>query len=258
MLHTVLDIVKNTKSIIMDKTKQEAITVKGYGDYVTEVDFSIQKYLKETLFTLYPHIQFMGEEGDGDEIQFENPYWILDPIDGTANLTHHLNQSAVSLGLVQNHAVVLGVVYNPFTDELFYAEKNKGAFKNGEKISVSSTKTLHDSMIHMGTAPYHKDLVEETIAIAGALLAGCQDLRRSGSAAIDLCHVAAGHSDGFYESILKPWDYAASVIILEEAGGKITNYDCKSPSLTGPDSIIASNGTIHTELYSVIKQNLKK
>ena len=142
MLENIIDIVKRTKSIILDINKKNDVTVKGYGNYVTQVDFEVQSYLKEQLFALFPSIQFMGEE-ETSFVDFENAsVWILDPIDGTANLIHNLNQSAVTLGLVTNYEPVLGVVYNPFTDELFYAEKGKGAYFNGEKISVEEAEKI--------------------------------------------------------------------------------------------------------------------
>ena len=252
MLENIIDIVKRTKSIILDINKKNDVTVKGYGNYVTQVDFEVQSYLKEQLFALFPSIQFMGEE-ETSFVDFENAsVWILDPIDGTANLIHNLNQSAVSLGLVTNYEPVLGVVYNPFTDELFYAEKGKGAYFNGEKISVSQTPSLKKSLISLGTAPYKKTLSEDVFSSARKVYERCEDIRRFGAAALELCYLAAGRTDGFFERNLKPWDYAAGAAILNEAGGKITNYSLGPVSFETPDDIIASNGKIHNELHSVL------
>lgn len=252
MLANIIDVVKRTKIIIMDVNKKSAVTIKGYGNYVTKVDFEVQTFLKNELHTLYPDIQFMGEE-EATAVTFENnSVWILDPIDGTSNLIHNLNQSAVSLGLVANFEPILGVVYNPFSDELFYAEKGKGAYFNGRPISVSKKASLQESLISFGTAPYDKALADDVFSSACEIYKRCEDLRRFGAAALELCYLASGRTDGFFERNLKPWDYAAGAAILNEAGGKITNYSLGPVSFETPDDIIASNGKIHDELYSVL------
>ncbi len=252
MLSKVIDAVKQTKRIILDTKKMSEVTVKGYGNYVTKIDFEVQSYLKQQLHTLYPSIQFMGEE-ETSSVVFENAsVWVLDPIDGTSNLIHSLNQSAVSLGLIKNYEPILGVVYNPFTNELFYAEKGNGAYFNGERISVSKTPSLKQSLISLGTAPYDKTLADDVFSSACEIYKRCEDIRRFGAAALELCYLAAGRTDGFFERNLKPWDYAAGIAILNEAGGKITNYSLGPVSFERPDDIIASNGKIHDELYSVL------
>lgn len=252
MLEKVIDIVKQTKNIILDTNKKTAVTVKGWGNYVTQVDFEVQAFLKRRLHALYPSIQFVGEEETAAANFEDASVWVLDPIDGTANLIHNLNQSAVSLGLIKNYEPVLGVVYNPFTNELFYAEKGKGAYFNDERIFVSGTNSLKQSLISMGTAPYDKTLAEDVFSSTCEVYKRCEDIRRFGAAALELCYLAAGRTDGFFERNLKPWDYAAGAAILNEAGGKITNYSLGPVSFETPDDIIASNGKIHDELYSVL------
>lgn len=252
MLKNIITLVQSTREIIFDVRKRTAVTVKGYGNYVTQVDYAVQKFLKENLQALYPEIQFMGEEGDRENIDFDGLVWILDPIDGTANLVRDLNQSAVSLGLVKNRVPVLGVVYNPFADEIFYAEEGGGAFLNGEKISVSDAPTLRESLISLGTAPYNKEMGRETFEAAYEIYSRCEDLRRFGAAAIELCNLAAGRVDGFFERHLKPWDYAGGAVILKEAGGEITNYKGGAVSFERPDDIVASNGKIQRELLEIV------
>ncbi len=258
MLNEILSLVRNTREIIFDLDLKNNVDIKGYGNYVTQVDYNVQKFLRESLEKLYPEIQFMGEEGERESIDFKKSVWILDPIDGTANLVHNLNQSAVSLGLVENRVPVMGIVYNPFSDELFYAEKGKGAYLNGQQIHVSKAKTLSDSLISIGTAPYDKALGKETFDVVYEIYCKCQDVRRFGAAAIELCNLAAGRIDGFFEMNLKPWDYAAGVVILREAGGEIYNYDCEEISYEYPDNIIASNSKIQSELFEIIQKNRQR
>ena len=126
----VIDLVKSTKEIVFSEEKLSEIVAKGYADFVTGVDLAVQSYIEGRLGEMFPDVQFMGEEGDKGTLDFSGRIWILDPIDGTSNLIHHLNMSAVSLALVENRIPVFGVVYNPFTDEIFWAEKGKGAYKN--------------------------------------------------------------------------------------------------------------------------------
>ncbi|MBQ7032817.1 MAG: inositol monophosphatase [Clostridia bacterium] len=252
MLMKVANLIQETKNIIFDARKKASVEVKGYGNYVTQVDYAVQNFLKENLRRLYPEIQFMGEEGDREVIDFDGLVWILDPIDGTCNLVRGLNQSAVSLGLVKNRVPILGVVYNPFAEELFYAEAGQGSYLNGVRISVSDAPTLHESLISLGTAPYNKELGRETFETAYEIYGRCEDLRRFGAAAIELCNLAAGRTDGFFERNLKPWDYAGGAAILKEAGGIITNYKGGAISFEKPDDIVASNGKIQNELLEIV------
>ncbi len=244
----VIDLVKSTKEIVFSEEKLSAIKEKGYADFVTGVDLAVEGYIKDKLSEMYPDIQFMGEEGEKSNIDFSKKVWILDPIDGTSNLIHHLNLSAVSLALAENNEPVFGVVYNPFTDEIFTAEKGKGAYYNGKQIHVSDKKTVKESFVSVGTSPYDEDLREKSLGIIAKLLRNCTDIRRMGAAAIDLCYVAMGKFDCFYEEILRPWDYAAGAVIIEEAGGKITDLEGNKLSFESSRGILASNGYTHDEL----------
>lgn len=252
MVDDIIKLVKECRDIILDKKRKSEFRMKGLGDYVTQVDFDVQSFLKEKLLKAYPEIQFMAEEGEQEKIDFTKKVWILDPIDGTANLVHGLNQSAVSLGLIENNVPVLGVVYNPFYNELFYAEKGKGAYLNGEKIHVSTAEKMINCLISAGTAPYYKEISKENFEVIRSVYEHSEDIRRFGTAAIDLCNLAAGRIDGFFERLLKPWDYAAGAAILAEAGGKITGYNMENLTFFGPSDIIASNTLIHDELADVV------
>lgn len=248
-----LDLIKSTKSIITDETLKNAVTEKGLADFVTRVDTSVQAYLKGELLKMYPDIQFMGEEGEKEQVDFSGRVWILDPVDGTTNLIHDYKMSAVSLGLLDNGKPVMGVIYNPFTDELFYAEKGKGSFLNGERISVSSENTLIKSLIAFGTSPYEKELADVNFEILKNVYLKTGDIRRTGSAAMDLAYVACGRIDGFFERNLKPWDYCGGICIVNEAGGRVTNMHGGAVTFDKNSDILASNSCLHGALLELVK-----
>ena len=246
-------LVKSTEKIINDKNARESVTVKGPADFVTMVDTEVQSYLKRELNKLYPDIQFMGEEGEKEKIDFSKPVWILDPIDGTTNFIYSYPACAVSLGLVENGESVLGVVFNPALKELLYAQKGKGTYLNGKRIHVSDTSALSDSLLAIGTSPYDKtELAEKNFSLFHDVFVKCNDIRRSGSAAFDLCCVAMGCVDGFFERNLKPWDYAAGCVIVQEAGGIVTSMDGGKVTFDRNCNILASNGKNYKELLDAV------
>ncbi len=252
MLQTMIDLVRECRAIIFEAGAAHDFRLKGHGDYVTVVDTGVQNFLQGKLSTLCPDVQFMGEEKNNDEIDFSGRVWVLDPIDGTANLVRDFGQSAVSLALVENGAPLIGVIYNPFTDELYAAERGKGATLNGRPIHVTAATRVADSLIAVGTCPYHKDMGKEIFTSLYNVWQEAEDIRRMGAAALDLCHVAAGRADGMFEHILNPWDIAAGVLLVEEAGGKVTDMDGAPVRLDRPISVLASNGKIHEELLQLI------
>lgn len=247
-----LELIKETKEIALNKSDANDITVKGMADFVTKVDFGVQEFLKPRLKEIYPEVQFMSEEQDNKDIDLNGKVWVLDPIDGTTNLIHDYRMSAVSLGMLENGVPILGIVYNPFTNELFYAKKGYGAYLNGKRISVSSAAKMENSLISVGTSPYYKELADKIFDIIKRLYISSEDVRRCGSAALDLCYIAAGRTDGYFEYNLKPWDYAAGIIILREAGGTVTDLNGDEPSYERPSDIAASNGKIHKQLCDII------
>ena len=251
-MEKLIELIRETKKIALDSGSAHDITVKGTADFVTRVDMGVQEFLRPRLRELYPDVQFMSEEKDNSGIDPRGRVWILDPIDGTTNLIHDYKMSAVSLGLAENGIPVMGVVYNPFTDELFCAKQGGGAFLNGERIRVSESESMESSLISVGTSPYYKELADENFEAIKRIFIKAEDVRRCGSAAMDLCYTACGRIDGYFERRLKPWDYAAGTVILREAGGCVTTTAGGEPSSSFPSDIIASNGKIHDELYSVI------
>lgn len=248
----VIQIVKDAAKLFGNEEAAAKITVKGLDDYVTEVDKTVQSTICKALFELYPEIQFMGEEKDNSDIDFGGAVWILDPVDGTTNLIHHFRASSVSLALAEGGQVTAGIVYNPYLEELFFARKGEGAFLNETPIHVSAAPNLASSLVSVGTAPYYHEYADEVFAQMKEIFLHAQDIRRIGSAAIDLAYVACGRTDAFFERILKPWDFAAGMLIIREAGGQVTDYAGEGPSVEGPQSVIASNGKIHEELLGIL------
>lgn len=250
-IRDVIELVKQAKPFIQNRDMADHIKVKGPADYVTQVDTNVQKFLSEKLYELAPQIQFLGEE-EGLHAMSSDTFWILDPVDGTTNLIHDYQHSTVSLGLYEKGEIVMGVIYDPFREEVFYAEKGKGSFRNGEPIHVASAGTLEETIIAIGTAPYQKELAHENFQRFERIFMKCQDIRRTGSAAMDLAYVACGRIGGFFEARLQPWDFAAGMLLVEEAGGRITRFDGSAVNPVEPGGILATNGKLHEELRGLL------
>lgn len=250
----IIAIIKETAVLFSNDTAVTHITEKGIADYVTEVDTTVQTLLYKKLSALYSDIQFMGEEKDNSDIDFSRPVWILDPVDGTTNLIHRYPASCISLGLVADREPYAGIIYNPYYDELFFALKGEGAFLNGTSIHVSSAATLSDCIVAIGTMPYRKDLADTTFRQIKNVFLRAQDIRRIGSAALDLCYLACGRHDAYFEPFLKPWDFAAGMIILTEAGGCFTDYEGNPVFPDKTAKILASNGRVHQEMITLIHE----
>lgn len=250
----VMNLMKQTKTIIFNETAVEAVSEKGAADFVTLVDVGVQEFLKKELEERYPDIQFMGEEKK-NEIDFSRPCWILDPIDGTTNLIHHYQYSAVSLALYEDGDIVFGAVYNPFHEEMFSAVKGEGAYLNGKRLQVTKADTLADSLIAVGTAPYYKEQhAAANFRLFETLFLKCQDIRRTGSAELELCYIAAGRHEAFLECVLQPWDFAAGLRIVLEAGGRVTDWNGGELTFEGAKAVVGSNGRIHEELVQELKR----
>lgn len=243
-------LVKATKQIVLSKTDLH-FRLKGESDFVTDVDLAISSFLKKELKQLNPDIGFFSEEETGG---LTENCWILDPIDGTTNLVYGYNLSSVSLAHYVNGEVVFGIVYNPFTEEVFSAEKGKGAFLNHGKILKVSDRTIKESIVEFGAGSTHKENADVNFRLAAEIFKNCVDIRRICSSALDLCYIADGRIDGYFEKVLKPWDIAAGSLILTEAGGKITDYSGAAIRFANSISVIASNGIIHDYLANVIKK----
>ena len=227
----------------------------GDSNFVTVYDKATQDYLIEKITEAIPEATFVAEEKDNDVSVLDGEYaFIIDPIDGTTNFIHEFSHSSISVACASRGEVIFGAVYNPYLDEMFYAERGKGAYKNGKPISVSK-REMKESVFSFGSSPYYKDeLGEKSFALAYALFKESADLRRLASAALDLCYVASGRLEYFFEYRLSPWDYAAGMLILTEAGGKISDMEEKPLSLTAPSSVIAANEKCYERVLEIIKE----
>lgn len=242
--------VQEAGACLSDPAAVHSIRTKGEtADYVTNVDLAVQELLRERLAALAPDVQFMGEEQDNTGLDWSRPCWILDPVDGTTNLIHNFRHSAVSLALSEAGQILFGVVYNPYSGECFTARRGQGAFCNGSPIRVSSADRLEDSLLSVGTVPGRRELADTAFRQMRALYDTCQDVRRTGCASLDLCWVACGRLDGYVELSLQPWDYAAGMLIVAEAGGRVTAPDGSPLSLCQGGPLLASNGRLHSTLF---------
>jgi len=232
------------------------VTLKGDINLVTEKDMRSERVVVETLLASFPGHGIMAEEGT--RIQSDSGFtWIIDPLDGTTNYAHGYPCFSVSIALEQDKEIVLGVVYDPMRDELFTAQKEKGAFLNGRPIRVSGLDTLISSLLATGF-PYDRKVSEKNnMDYFHDLLMASQEVRRDGSAALDLCSVAAGRFDGFWELKLKPWDVAAGSLIVREAGGRVSDFSGTKFNIHD-DEILASNGKIHGHMLEILRSVEKR
>ena len=250
----VLLAVKEAGSLLTEPAAVADIRSKGATDYVTNVDMAVQETLKARLAALTPEAQFMGEEQDNSDLDPSRPTWILDPVDGTTNLIHDYHFSAISLALAEGGTPVFAVVYHPYSDSCFTAKLHGGSFLNGKPIHVSSAAALRECLASVGTVPGHRHLGEQAFRQMWALYNACQDVRRTGCASLDLCFVACGRQDIYVEAALKPWDYAAGILIVEEAGGRVTQPDATPMTIFSGCGIVASNGAVHQAALDVLEK----
>lgn len=236
------NIVKVCAKQIID-IKQEKIKIdnkEGIGNIVTQYDKKIQEELKSNLLKLLPEASFIGEENDYGKIVNPGYTFIVDPIDGTTNFSRGLSLSAISVALLKDAEPYIGVCYNPYIDEMFIAQKGQGAYLNGKAIKVSNKK-LHEGIVLTGNAPYYADMREKSLITLKNFAMIASDFRRFGSAVIELCNIACGRAELYFELKLQPWDFAAGMLIVEEAGGKVSQMNGEKMPFDKPTSIFASN-----------------
>jgi len=228
------------------------IEYKGEANIVTEVDKRSEKLIVELLLSRFPKHSILGEEGT-NLTGSSGLKWIIDPLDGTTNYAHDYPIFCVSVALEEHGEIIVGAIYQPIFDELFTAEKGKGAYLNGRQIRVSRVSRLRESLLSTGF-PYDV-LQDPTMAMRyfASFVDTAQAVRRDGSAALDLCYVAMGRFDAFWEVRLKPWDSAAGVLIVAEAGGKVTDFQGGAYSVYG-EELMATNAAIHTEMLHIFQR----
>lgn len=237
-IRQVIDIVREASGLMV----REGFRVKDKGsrsNLVTSSDIAVQHFLTERLGKLLPGSGFLCEEEDLADLRHEE-VWIIDPIDGTTNYSRGNANCCISVALVRNGEPSMGVVYSPWRGELYCAEKGKGAFLNGKPVHVSD-RPFEDGLLFTAMSTYRKDLAKACSDVIYDLYLECNDLRRTGSAAVELCMMAAGQAELYFEIRLMPWDYAAAALILQEAGGTILGLDGGLPSLWRPSLVVAAN-----------------
>ena len=229
----------------------------GYENIVTTSDLAVQNYLYEKLSAIMPQSGFLCEEKDINDSQHEYT-WIIDPIDGTANYSRGIDQCAICVGLKHGNEMVMGVVYVPRTFELFHAEKGKGAYLNGKRIEVSN-REFGNGVLCTALPVYHKEYTEVCSKIIVDAFGKCNDIRRFGACAPELCYLAMGRCELYFEYLLSPWDYAAASLIVTEAGGIITSADGSPLRLTEPTGVIAANTVAnHRQLLDIYNCYMQK
>jgi myo-inositol-1(or 4)-monophosphatase len=252
-LQTAIDAVRRAGEIQRQASRGTfEIRKKGTIDLVTEVDVAVEQMVRALIAERYPDHDVLGEELGGPGAGEGSRYcWICDPLDGTTNFAHGLPLFCSTIALEVDGELRVGAVYDPTRDELFTAIRGGGAFLNGEPIRVSTAATLIDSLLVTGFPYAVQEKLEEMIGLFGRFLSKARAVRRLGSAALDMCYVAAGRLDGFWEEGLNAWDIAGGVLIVQEAGGRITSLD-GGPFVLRSGRIIASNGLLHDEMRAVI------
>jgi myo-inositol-1(or 4)-monophosphatase len=224
---------------------------KGTIDLVTDIDVAVERMFRALVSERFPDHQVLAEELGGAAAVPPGPCWVFDPIDGTTNFAHGLPIFCASLALEIGGVAEVAAVYDPTRRELFTAERGGGAFLNGRPLRVSTTDALVDAMLVTGFPYDIHTRIEEIVGLFGAFVGRARAVRRLGSAAIDLCYVAAGRMDGFWESDLKPWDIAGGALIVAEAGGRVTNMDGSAFASRGRH-VLATNGRLHEAMLEVI------
>jgi len=234
----------------LDKTRKISYK-KGDFNLVTNVDHEVEALLLKEIISKYPNHSIIAEESG---IHSKNPtyQWFIDPIDGTTNFAHGYPCFCISIGFAFKNKLEFGLIKNPVTNELYTAKRNKGAKLNGKPIFVSKIKKLKDSLLVTGFPYDRKTSKMNNFDSFCNLTLKTQGVRRDGAAAVDLCYVASGKLDGFWELKLSPWDVAAGVLLVKEAGGKITDYDNHTYNVYKKE-IVATNGLIHNELLKNLK-----
>lgn len=221
MMHALAQTLRQAGDMMLHYENPQVFAKGGHADFVTEADLAVQAFLLEELARQWPEAQFFAEEKK-DNVLTDALTFIIDPIDGTTNYFRGRQMSAISVGAVEHKKPVFGAIYDPYRRQLYHAEAGHGAFCDDTPLRVSD-EPFERALIGLGTSPYHTDLAALTGRTLGALLPRCGDIRRTGSAAFELCDIAAGRSEGCFEWILQPWDYCAGVLLVEEAGGRCGN-----------------------------------
>lgn len=253
MLDRIIDIVRKAGEIYKSAGKDLGIEDKGSSvNLVTKYDKIIQDFLFDELKKLVPDCKFLGEEGEGNKRLTDGYCFIIDPIDGTTNFIKGYQHSAISVGLAKDKEIIMGVVFDPDLNNMFYAEKGKGAFLNGNPIHVSDC-SIDKSLVLFGTCPYEHELAHKTFELTEKIFYKSIEVRRGGSAALDICYVASGKADLYYEMILRPWDWAGASLILKEAGGEAYTFEKEPLGTDKITSFVCGNKNSLRDFYEILQ-----
>ena len=254
MLEKIKQIVRDAGEIILSAHSLSVTEKEGHANFVTDMDVRVQQYLMNRLKNLYTDAQFICEEKDNQ--QLTDAYtWIIDPVDGTTNLIYDFRLSAVSVALLLGQSPLYACVYNPFTGEMFSAARGEGAFLNDMRIHASG-RQLEKALVCIGTSPYNPELRDKSMAIASEFLRCAADIRRTGSAALDLAYVACGRADVFFELLLKPWDFAGGALILQEAGGVFDMPGLDRIDYSRTTAILAANKECFDKAKTIVADRI--
>ena len=234
---------------ILRERKKFVVRHKGAVDLVTEVDLASETLIREFFAKETPSIPVLAEEGGGAEKATTR--WVVDPLDGTTNFVHDFPSYCVSIALQDQDKIQVAAIYDPIRDRCFLAEAGRGATVNGAPIQVSNTQTLDQALVASGFAYDRRERPDFYLKYVRAFLLNAQGFRRAGAAAMDMAMLASGSLDGFWEFNLSPWDVAAGSLIVEEAGGRVTDMDLSPLKINSP-RVLATNARIHDEMASVI------
>lgn len=251
----IIELVKTAGNFVFDQQLKNNVNMKGESDFVTAVDLKISTYVKGQLKILTPDIGFMSEE---EKTTLMEKRWILDPIDGTTNLVYDYNMSSVSLAYYNGTEVEFGVIYNPYNHDLFVAKLGEGAYLNGEKLEKAPDRPLKNCLIEFGAGSTKKQYANEHFAIAKDVFLECLDLRRICSSALAIAYIAAGKLNGYFEKVLKPWDYAAAVLMLKECGVVCSDWDGNPIQFENPSSFVCGTPTVYDFLVKAIEKHVTK
>lgn len=246
----VIELVKQAAQFVFDDSLKNTVDEKGEADFVTAVDLKISAFLRENLARIAPEIGFMSEEEMSEELPSKR--WILDPIDGTTNLIYDYNMSSVSLALYDTDRVIFGIIYNPFNQDLFLAKRGCGASLNGKPLFFAQDRPLEKCLIEFGAGSTRKRYANLSFDIAKEVFKECLDIRRICSSALAIAYVAAGKLNGYFEKELKPWDYAAAVLLLEECGAMASDWDGKPLPYDRPSSFVCGTPKAYSFLLKKI------
>lgn len=235
------------------EVEQLQVSRKGPADFVSKADTKSERALVKELSIARPDFGFLLEEGGAIPGKDPDSRWIIDPLDGTTNFLHGIPHFAISIAAERSGELFAGIVYHPVTDDLYWAEKGRGAYLNNNRLRISGRRELKESLLATGI-PYHgRGDHKQFIAELGTIMGEVAGVRRFGAAALDLAYVAAGRYDAFWESGLEPWDIAAGIVLVREAGGMVSEFDGGAAMLSSGE-ILASNGAIHGPVTRLLRE----